>query len=145
MDHLVSVDSEAKELDRLLEGHKTIIIRGFNEPVSPFGKVKEGDNLFFITTNRAGMVQGKAVVKNVLNSEILDEKGSIELINRHLMELMLTENQLNRCYGKPYIMLIRIMNVQRTSLFMLNENSIKSFSDWLIIENIDKIRSEVLM
>ena len=74
MDHLVCVDTEAKELERLLAGHKTIIIRGSDEKTTPYGKVSEGDTLYFIATGRDGVVRAKASVKNVLNSQKLDEK-----------------------------------------------------------------------
>jgi len=145
MDHLVYVDSEAKELERLLAGHKTIIIRGFDKPVTPYNKVFEGDSLFFLTTKREGVVQARAVAKNVLNTRKLDAKDSKELINRHLMELMLTEEQLNRYYGKPFLTMVRVGEVQRIQPFMVNNRSTHGFTDWFITENINKIKNQILM
>lgn len=145
MDHLVYVDSEAKELERLLAGHKTIIIRGFDEPMIPYNEVSEGDNLFFLTTGRKGIVQAKGLVKNVFNTQKLEAKDSVDLINRHLMELMLTEEQLDRYYGKPFITLIRVVDVQRIQPFMIDDSSSQRFTDWFITENINKIKSQILM
>jgi len=145
MDHLVCVDTEAKELERLLAGHKTIIIRGSDEKTTPYGKVSEGDTLYFIATGRDGVVRAKASVKNVLNSQKLDEKESMELINKHLMELMLTEKQLDRYYGKPYLVLVRISCVTRLQPFMIEFGIKEKMTDWLVIEDIDKIRRQILM
>ena len=145
MDHLVCVDAEAKELERLLAGHKTIIIRGSDEKTTPYGKVSEGDTLYFITTKREGVVRAKASVKSVLNSQKLDEKESMEMINRHMMELMLTEKQLDRYYGKPYLVLVRISSVTRLQPCMIKFSIIDKMTDWLVIEDIDKIRRQILM
>jgi len=145
MDHLVCVDTEAKELERLLAGHKTIIIRGSDEKTTPYGEVSEGDTLYFIATGRDGVVRAKAFVKNVLNSQKLDEKESMELINRHLMELMLTEKQLDRYYNKPYLVLVRISGVSRLQPFMIELGISEKMVDWLVIEDIDKIRRQILM
>jgi hypothetical protein len=145
MDHLVYVDSEAKELERLLAGHKTIILRGSHEPVAPYNKIFEGDSLFLITTKREGVVQAKALVKNVLNPQKLEVKDSIELINRYLMEMMLTEEQLNRYYGKPYLTFVRVMEVQRIQPFTIDDHAARGFTDWFITENINKIKSQILM
>jgi hypothetical protein len=145
MDHLVCVDTEAKELERLLAGHKTIIIRGSDEKTTPYGEVSEGDTLYFITTKREGVVRAKASVKSVLNSQKLDEKDSIDLINRHLMELMLTEKQLDRYYGKPHLVFIRIGDVTRIQPLMIEFSVIEKMTDWLVIDDIDKIRRRILM
>jgi hypothetical protein len=145
MDHLVCVDTEAKELERLLAGHKTIIIRGSDEKTTPYGEVSQGDTLYFITTKREGVVRAKAPVKSVLNSQKLDEKDSMDLINRHLMELMLTEKQLERYYGKPYLVLVRISGITRIQPFIIEFSIIDKMTDWLVIEDIDKIRRQILM
>lgn len=145
MDHLVRVDSNAKELERILAGHKTIIIRGSDEKRTPYGEVSEGDTLYFIASGREWAVRAKASVKNVLNSQKLDEKESVDLINRHLMELMMTEEQLALCYGKPYLTLIRIDNVSSLEPFMIGFDTNRTMKDWLVIEDIDKIRNKILM
>lgn len=145
MDHLVRVDSNAKELERILAGHKTIIIRGSDEKRTPYGEVSEGDTLYFIASGREGAVRAKASVKNVLNSQKLDEKESVDLINRHLMELMMTEEQLALCYGKPYLTLIRIDNVSSLEPFMIEFETNRTMKDWMVIEDIDKIRNKILM
>jgi hypothetical protein len=145
MDHLVCVDTDAKELERLLAGHKTIIIRGSDEKSTPYGEASEGDTLYFITTKKGGVVKAKARVKSVLNSQKLNKKDSMDLINRHLMELMLTEKQLERYYGKTYLVLVRISSVTSIQPFAVELSVIDKMTDWLVIEDIEKIQRQILM
>jgi len=140
MDHVVYVDSDAKELDRLVEGHKTIIIRASTGKRTPHGEVKEGDTLYFITTGRPGAVQAKAKVKNVLNSEELTEQESNEMINRYLMEMMLVDKQLRDCAGKPYLILVRVEEVERIDPFMINDKILDEEDDWYVVSDIDELK-----
>ncbi len=77
MDHVVYLDVKAKELDYLLDGSKTMIIRGAAGRKLPYGRVSEGDVLYFINNNAEGVVKAKAVVKKVLNSDKMTQEQSI--------------------------------------------------------------------
>jgi hypothetical protein len=48
MDHVVYVDAQADELRRLLDGSKTMIVRGAAGRKLPYGRVSAGDRLYFI-------------------------------------------------------------------------------------------------
>jgi hypothetical protein len=145
MDHLVYVSSEAKELNRLLEGHKTIIIRAGDKKKPPFGEVKEGDRLFFMTTGRPGVVVASAKVKNVLFRENLNEEECTELLNRFLMDLMLSVEQLEECDGKPFISLMRIENVISIEKFQVKDDIVGKMKDWYITEDINTIRENIIV
>jgi hypothetical protein len=140
MDHIVYLDSDAKELERLIAGHKTIIIRAAKEKRTPYGEVSEGDRLYFITTGRPGAVQARAKVKSVLNCSDLTETESNDLINKYLMEMMLVEKQLNDCAGKPYLVLVRVENVERISPFMVDDDVLENQEDWFVVDDIDQVK-----
>lgn len=57
MDHIVYVDAKAKEMDKLLSGEKTMVIRGAAGRKVPHGRVNVGDILFFINNNGEGIVK----------------------------------------------------------------------------------------
>ncbi len=63
MDHVVYLDSSAKELENLLAGKKTMVIRGAAGRKMPYGRVNVNDILYFINNNGEGMVRGQARVK----------------------------------------------------------------------------------
>ena len=51
MDHVVYLDAKAKEVENLLSGDKTMIIRGAAGRKMPYGRVSSGDVLYFIQDN----------------------------------------------------------------------------------------------
>jgi len=48
MDHVVYLDTKANELVSLLDGKKTMIIRGATGRKLPYGRVNQSDTLYFI-------------------------------------------------------------------------------------------------
>ncbi|MCK5764077.1 MAG: hypothetical protein KAH05_08155 [Clostridiales bacterium] len=55
MDHVVYLDAKAKEFEKLIEGTKTMIIRGATGRKMPYERVFEGDQLYFIRNNGEGL------------------------------------------------------------------------------------------
>lgn len=69
MDHVVYVEAKAKEMEKLIDGSKTMLIRGAAGRKLPYGRVNSSDVLYFINNNAEGVVKAKARVKSVFNSE----------------------------------------------------------------------------
>ncbi len=63
MDHVVYVDAKARELEKLLAGEKTMIVRGATGRKLPYGRVEPGDCLFFIENNGRGPCAGQCHCK----------------------------------------------------------------------------------
>jgi len=100
MDHVVYVDAKANEMDMLLDGEKTMIIRGAAGRKLPYGRVKTEDVLYFIKNNGEGEVKAKAIVSNVFNSEKMAKEESIVLVEENQGKLKLTKKQFKRWAGK---------------------------------------------
>ena len=77
MDHVVYVDHKANELEKLFSGDKTIIIRGATGRKLPYGRVFEGDHLYFIRNNGEGLIWAKGIVQQVVNSARAREQALI--------------------------------------------------------------------
>ena len=69
MDHVVYLDARANEMEKLLNGEKSMIIRGATGRKLPYGRVNVGDNLYFIINNAEGLLKAKGVVSSVFHSE----------------------------------------------------------------------------
>ena len=82
MDHVVYVDAKAKEMEKLISGSKTMIIRGAAGRKMPYGRVLENDILYFIRNNGEGRVLAKADVKTVYNSEKLSTLSCKPLLGK---------------------------------------------------------------
>lgn len=141
MEHIVYVDSAAEEMQALLSGAKTMIIRGATGRKLPYGRVQPDDVLYFINNNAEGLVKASAVVKNVLNSEKLTKEESNRLIAQHQTQLRLTPKQMKRWSGKRYLVLIEVENVTELAAFPIDKSDYGNMDDWLPVGNIESVRA----
>jgi len=77
MDHIVYVDADAKELEKLTSGTRTMIVRRAKDV--PCGTVNPSDTLYFIHDGDR-LIRARATVKDVLHSDKLTEKTSARLL-----------------------------------------------------------------
>jgi hypothetical protein len=92
-------ETAANEMARLLNGTKTMIIRGAAGRKLPYGKVQPGDALYIVKNDGKGMIEARGVVDSVLNSDKMTPEASAALVNGHQAQLLLTEKQLTRLSG----------------------------------------------
>lgn len=140
MDHVVYLDTKAKEFEKLLDGSKSIIIRGAAGRKIPYGRVSEKDILYFINNNGEGIIKASAPVKSVFNSEKMTKEESIELVEGNQEKLQLTDKQFKRWAGKRYIVFIEIDNFKTIENFKIDKSNYGNMDDWLIVEDIDNIK-----
>jgi hypothetical protein len=139
MDHVVYLDTQAKELANLLSGSKAMIIRGATGRKLPHGRVDKGDILYFITNNAEGMVRAKARVKNAFHSGKMTEDESRALVEKNQSQLRLTEKQVKRWAGKRYIVLIEVDDVKEIPPFAIDKSNYGNMDDWLPVGKIDSV------
>lgn len=141
MDHIVYLDSSAKELQKLLSGEKTMIIRASMGKARPYGKVSAGDTLFFVNVSSPWKVRAMADVKEAYQSDKLTEEESASLLKAHKDQLKLTREEAGRYKDKRYYVLIEVENVRSIVTFSISENIHGGLDDWLVMESIDKVIS----
>ena len=140
MDHVVYTDAKARELEKLLSGEKTMIVRGATGRKLPYGRVQPGDCLFFIVNNGEGIVRASATVGNVFNSEKLTEEQSAALLRSSQSKLSLTPEQIKRWSGKRYLVLIEVARVRAVDPFAIDRSAYGNMDDWLLVNNIENVR-----
>jgi len=140
MDHIVYLDAQAKELENLLSGHKTMIIRGATGRRLPHGRVAAGDALYFINNNAEGVVRARAIVRNAYHSEKMTEDESHAFVEKNQPKLQLTEKQMKRWSGKRYIVLIEVQDMKEESPFALDKSRFGNMDDWLPVGEIASVR-----
>jgi len=140
MDHVVYLDAKAKELEILLSGKKTMIIRGATGRKLPYGRVNSGDVLYFINNNAEGVVKAKTKTKRVINSDRLSKEESVALVEKYQDKLQLTTRQFKRWAGKRYIVLIEVEDIEPLAPFPIDKSDYGNMDDWLPVENIDNVR-----
>jgi len=140
MDHVVYLDTKANELEKLLNGTKKMIIRGATGRKLPYGKVFEGDHLFFINNNGEGKIKAFGKVSMVFNSDKMTEEESKNLVKRYEKELRLTETQINRWGGKRYLVLISVVDVKSINPFEIDKSKYGNMDDWLPVDDINEVK-----
>ena len=139
MDHVVYLDAQANELENLLSGKKTMIIRGATGRKLPHGRVDAGDMLYFINNNAEGKVRARAKVKSAFHSGKMTEVDSHALVKKNQPKLSLTDKQIKRWSGKRYIVLIEVAEVREIPPFAIDRSRYGNMDDWLPVEQIESV------
>ncbi|MFH1852007.1 MAG: hypothetical protein ABIA75_06645 [Candidatus Neomarinimicrobiota bacterium] len=140
MDHVVYVDAKAKEMDNLLDGTRTMIIRGAAGRKLPHGRVFKDDILYFINNNAEGLVKARGTVAGVINSGKMTKNESTALVDRYADKLQLSDREYQRWAGKHYLVLIEVGNVQAVAPFEIDKSEYGNMDDWLPVENINRVQ-----
>lgn len=140
MDHVVYLDAKSNELEKLLDGSKTMIIRGATGRKLPYGRVNKGDVLYFINNNAEGMVRAKAVVSSVFNSEKMAKEESVKLVEENQKKLQLTDKQFQKWGGKRYLVLIEVEGIEEIDDFSIDKSNFGNMDDWLPVEDIESVK-----
>jgi hypothetical protein len=138
MDHIVYLDAKAKELENLVNGNKSMIIRGASGKKLPHGRVNEGDVLYFINNNGESEIKAMGIVSSVLNSDKLSVEESFETIVRHQDRLQLPDKQFDKWAGKRYLVLIGLDEIQEIKPFRIDKSRFPGMEDWLSVGRIEE-------
>lgn len=140
MDHIVYLDVNAKELDNLISGRKTMIIRGAMGRKMPHGRIEPNDTLYFIQNNGSGVVVAKAYAQAVFCSGQLTKDESRELVDSFDDKLMLNTDLRRRFRGKRYLSLITLSDFKTIEPFSITRLGLTNMDDWLPVGNIESVR-----
>jgi hypothetical protein len=139
MDHIVYLDWRTRELENLVSGNKSMIIRGATGRKLPHGRVNEGDVLYFINNNGDCEIKARGVVSSVFNSEKLSVEESFETIIRHQDKLQLPDKQFEKVAGKRYLVLIGINDIEEVEPFCIDKTSFTNMDDWIPVGKIEAV------
>jgi hypothetical protein len=141
MEHLAYCEAKANELERIVKGEKSMLIRGAAGRKLPYGRVTPGELIYLIENDGKGLIVAKGEIAEVINSEKLSEDGSTQMILDHKEKLKLTDDQFKRWSGKKYLCLVEVKNV--TSIPPFSYERAGNMDDWIIVDSIDSIRKEI--
>lgn len=140
MDHVVYLDAKANEMENVISGKKTMIIRGAAGRKMPYGRVNNSDILYFINNNAEGVVKAKGMVKEVINSDKMTKEESVALVEGNQEKLLLTVAQFKRWAGKRYIVLVEVDQVEELTPFPIDKSEYGNMDDWLPVEDIERVK-----
>mgnify|MGYP000871425240 CR=1 FL=1 len=139
MVHLVYCDNAGKRgekvLDKILNGTKTMVIRGAAGRKIPHSRVYERDSLYFMEKG-SGQISATATVSSVQNFVKLTEDEINKTLEENQEKLNLTQKQIDR-WNKKCLCLVEFRDVKKISPLDFDHQG--NMDDWLIIEKIEDV------
>ncbi|OPY28732.1 MAG: hypothetical protein A4E28_01342 [Methanocella sp. PtaU1.Bin125] len=140
MDHVVYVSRSLKELDKLIAGGRSMLVRGSTGKKVPYGKVNAGDRLFFATGNSTrNVVKAAASAGEVYDSPKLSGIEPECLLAGHASELQLSDVEMAKWSVKKYLTLIALQDFSPIVPFSIAARGDGETDDWIVLDNIDEI------
>lgn len=135
MVHLVYCDDKEKELEKIINKSKHMIIRGAAGRKIPHSRVFDGEDLYFMKKG-TGLITAKAKVVSVQNYVKLSPEESLETINKNQSKLNLSPKQVER-WNKKCLCLVEFDNIEEIT--PMNFEHQGNMDDWLILEKIEDV------
>jgi hypothetical protein len=139
MNHLVFLDAQAGELERILSGVKTMLVKEFDPAQAPAHPVSRGDSLYFLRDQDDCTVRVRAtVVRVMLFTDSLDEDLS-RTLKEMQPRLRLTEDQYNYWSARRHVLLVEFGSAHKIGVIHIGAHRIANRSDWIALEESDLI------
>ncbi|WP_195269712.1 hypothetical protein [Eubacterium sp. 1001713B170207_170306_E7] len=135
MEHLVYCDDKEKVLEKIMDGTKTMVVRGAAGRKIPHSRVFEGEKLYFMEKGTK-TISAKAVVKHVQNFVKLSEEAIGETLEANQDKLNLSEKQKKR-WHKKCLCLVEFEKVEAIAPMPFDHQG--NMDDWLILEKIEDV------
>jgi hypothetical protein len=139
MNHLVSLDARAGELEKILSGVKTMLVKEFDPAQTMALSVNPGDSLYFLRDQDDCAVRVKATVARVLNFTKSFEEDPLHTLKEMQPRLQLTEEQFNFWAGKEFMQLVEFESAHKISVIHVASPKTTGSADWIAFEAISQI------
>lgn len=137
MMHLAYCDAKSKELDRLVQGQKSMLIRGAAGKKLPFGRVHPNEVIYFVENDGSRMIKAKGIVKAVHEKTGMNVDESVAMMQSFDELLQLSPAQIKRWSGKKCLCLIEIEQIEAIPPVPYFRE--KNMDDWIIFEELADI------
>jgi hypothetical protein len=134
MNHLVFVDTRAGELERILSGTKTMLIKEFDPAQTTAHPVRAGDSLYFLRDEDDCAVRVKATVTRVRSPTNNSDQDLSHRLAEMQPRLQLTEDQYNYWSAKGQLLLVEFGAAHKIGVIHIAAHKIADRSDWMAFE-----------
>jgi hypothetical protein len=141
MNYLVYLDARASELEKVLSGVKTMLVKDFDPAQTIALSIHPGDSLYFLRDQDDSAVRVKASVVRVLNLSKAFKEDLLHTLKEMQPKLQLTEEQFNFWAGKDNMQLVEFESAHKISVIQVAAHQASSPVDWCAFETISQIIS----
>lgn len=135
MVHLVYCDDKEKVLEKILNGSKTMVIRGAAGRKIPHSRVFKGELLYFMKKG-TGKISAMAKVVNVQNYTKLTDDEIVKTLEDNQNKLNLSEKQKAR-WHKKCLCMVEFAEVEQINPLDFDHQG--NMDDWLILNKIEDV------
>lgn len=135
MVHVVYCNDKEKELEQILGGHKTMIIRAAVGRKIPHSRVFKGEKLYLMKKGTQ-LISAVAKVSQVKNYVKLSEDEIDSELKGNQSKLQLSEIEKKR-WHKKCMSLVELSDVEAINPLDFDHQG--NMDDWLIIEQIEDV------
>ncbi|MBP7249182.1 MAG: hypothetical protein KBA38_08295 [Negativicutes bacterium] len=136
MVHLVYCDDKEKVLEKILDGQKTMVVRGAAGRKIPHSRVFKDEILYFMKKG-SKKISATGIVKLVQDFVKLAEEEIVSILEENQTKLQLSEKQKER-WHKKCLCLVEFEKVELLEPPLAFDHQ-GNMDDWLIIEKIDDV------
>jgi hypothetical protein len=134
MNHLVFLDTRAGELEKILSGVKTMLVKAFDPAQTSAHPVRPGDSLYFLRDNGESAVRVQATVTRVLLVTNNSDQDLSHTLKESQPRLHLTEDQYNHWSAREQVLLIEFESAHKIGVIHVAPDRIADRSDWIAFE-----------
>lgn len=142
MQHVAIMKKSWGLLPKILNGQKTIESRWLMNQSAPWGKVREGEIVFF--KNAGEPITAKATVSHVLELDNLSPERISDILDFYGEDDGISEAELPkfaaRFNGKQYCVLIFLENIELVEPFHIDKQGFGAQAAWLTVPAVHEIR-----
>lgn len=142
MEHLAIMRKSWGLTQKILNGQKKIESRWYSVKYKPWGKIKEGEKVYFKDSGEP--VKLKAEVGKVMQFDNLTPKRVKEILDRYGSDDGIEKKEIpeffERFKNKKYCILIFLKNPQEVKPFGIDKTGFGVMSAWIMVDNIARIK-----
>jgi hypothetical protein len=139
MNHLVILDAKAGELEKILSGVKTMVIKEFDHAQSTEYSVSPSNSLYFLRNKDDCTLRVKATVVHVLSLKKQTKEELSQILKEMQPRLQFTEDQYNYWSVKPQLLLVEFESAHKIGMIHVAPNKIMNRSGWIPFEEFSLI------
>ena len=139
MNHLVLLKARAGELEKILSGVKTMLVKELVPSQAAAHPVSPGDNLYFLRDKDDCAVRVKATVVRALPFMNDQDEDLSHTLKKMQPRLQLTEEQFNDWSAKKQVLLVEFDSAHKIDVIYVDANRIIDRSGWIAFEEFGLI------
>jgi len=139
MNHLVFLDTRAGELEKILSGVKSMLIKELDPAPTTAPPVRPGDSLYFLRDNGECAVRVNATVARVLFLTNNADEDLSHTLQEMQPRLQLTEDQYNHWSARKQVLLVEFGSAHKIGVIQVAPNRITDQSGWIAFEEFSLI------